>query len=77
MLFEVPGIIRQRAVSEGGRGAVSAAVAVVSTGNGARADPHRGNWSCPRYVVRRFVAVSAAMRVYGRAGRTDEWTDVG
>lgn len=43
VLFEVPGIIRQRAVSEGGRGAMSAAVAVVSTRNGARADPHRGN----------------------------------
>ncbi|KYN21492.1 hypothetical protein ALC57_06106 [Trachymyrmex cornetzi] len=48
VLFEVPGIIRQRAVSEGGRGAVSAAVAVISTGNGTRANPHRGNWSCPR-----------------------------
>ncbi|KYN08632.1 hypothetical protein ALC62_00303 [Cyphomyrmex costatus] len=56
VLFEVPGIIRQRAVSEGGSGAVSAAraVAVISTGNSTRADPHRGNWSCPRNVVRRF-----------------------
>ncbi|EZA55524.1 hypothetical protein X777_03778 [Ooceraea biroi] len=42
VLFEVPGIIRQRAVSEGGRGALSVA-AVASTRYGTRAYPHCGN----------------------------------
>lgn len=70
MLFVVPGIIRQRAVSERGRCALPA-VAVVSTGS-TRADSHRGNSS------RRGVAGwQCAVRVCGRAGRTDEWTDIG
>lgn len=68
MLFVVPGIIRQRVVSEGGRRALSA-VAIVSTRNCTRADTHRGSSS--RRGAVEWQCGGACVRSSGSYGRMD------